>query len=76
MELLADENVETEWVQALSNGGHDIARVVDVEELGVSATDSNVLAGANQAESSPPDGRPVRFQRPTDRQSSRHRHCR
>ena len=24
MELLADENVETEWVQALSNGGHDM----------------------------------------------------
>ena len=48
MELLADENVETEWVQALSNGGHDIVRVVDVEELGVSATDSNVLAGATK----------------------------
>ena len=76
MDLLADENVETEWVQALSNGGHDIVRVVDVEELGVSATDSNVLAGANQAESSPPDGGPVRFQRPTDRRSSWHHHCR
>ena len=48
MELLADENIETEWVKALSDDGHDIVRVVDVEELGVSATDPNVLAGATQ----------------------------
>ena len=46
MDLLANENVETEWVQALRDNGHDVSRVVDVEELGVSATDPNVLAGA------------------------------
>lgn len=46
MDLLADENVETEWIQALRDDGHDVVRVVDVEELGVSATDSNVLTVA------------------------------
>ena len=39
MELLADENVETEWIQALRDDGHDVVRVVDVEDLGVSASD-------------------------------------
>jgi hypothetical protein len=39
MEFLADENVETEWVQALRDDGHDVIRVVDIEELGVKATD-------------------------------------
>jgi len=48
MQLLADENVETEWVQALRDDGHDVVRVVDVEGLGVSATDPEVLAGATQ----------------------------
>ena len=48
MDLLADENVETEWVQALRDDGHDVSRVVDIEELGVSATDPNILAGATQ----------------------------
>ena len=48
MDLLADENVETEWVQALRDDGHDVSRVVDIEELGASATDPNVLAGATQ----------------------------
>ena len=48
MELLADENVETEWVQALRDDGHDLVRVVNIEELGVSATDPEVLAGATQ----------------------------
>jgi len=43
MELLADENAETEWIHALRDDGHDVVRVVDVEELGVSATDPNVL---------------------------------
>ena len=41
MELLADENIETEWVQAL----HDVVRVVDVEKLGVSATDRTFSRG-------------------------------
>jgi len=46
MNLLADENVETEWLQALRDDGHDIVRVVDVDELGLSATDPDVLAVA------------------------------
>jgi predicted nuclease of predicted toxin-antitoxin system len=46
VELLADENVETEWVRALRDDGHDVVRVVDIEELGVSATDPNVLTAA------------------------------
>ena len=48
MELLADENIGAEWVQALHDDGHDVVRVVDIEELSVSATDPNVLAGATQ----------------------------
>jgi hypothetical protein len=48
MELLADENVDTEWVQALRDDGHDVLRVVDIEKLGVSATDPNVLMAAAQ----------------------------
>jgi len=48
MELIADENVETEWVQALRDDGHDVVRVVDIEGLGVSATDPEVLADAIQ----------------------------
>ena len=48
MELLADENIDTEWVQALRDDGHDVMRVVDIGELGVSATDPTVLAGATQ----------------------------
>lgn len=48
MDLLADENVETEWIQALRDDGHDVSRVVDIDALGVSATDPNVLAIATQ----------------------------
>lgn len=48
MDLLADENIQTEWIQALRDDGHDIIRVVDSEELGVSATDPDVLAVATQ----------------------------
>lgn len=48
MDLLADENVETEWVQALRDDGHNVVRVVHIEELGVSATDSDVLRVAIQ----------------------------
>lgn len=48
MELLADENIETEWIQALRDDGHDVVRVVDVEDLGVSATDPDVLAVATR----------------------------
>lgn len=48
MRILADENGETEWIQALRDDGHDVRRVVDVDELGVSATDPEVLAVARQ----------------------------
>ena len=48
MELFADENVETEWIQALRDDGHDIVRVVDIDALGVSATDPDVLAVATR----------------------------
>jgi len=48
MELLADENIETEWIQALRDDGHDIVRVVDSDTLGVSATDPDVLANATR----------------------------
>jgi predicted nuclease of predicted toxin-antitoxin system len=48
MELLADENVETEWIQALRDDGHKVVRVVDVEDLGVSASDPDVLAVATR----------------------------
>lgn len=48
MELLADENVETEWIQALRDDGPDLVRVVDIEDLGVSATDTDVLAVATR----------------------------
>lgn len=43
MEILADENVETEWIGALRDDGHDVVRVVDVEPPGVSAPDPEVL---------------------------------
>jgi hypothetical protein len=49
MELLADENVETEWIQTSRDDGHDVVRVVvDVEDLGVSASDPDVLAVATR----------------------------
>lgn len=46
MEILADENVETEWIGALQDDGHDVVRVVDIESLGVSAPDTEVLDAA------------------------------
>lgn len=48
MKLLADENIDTEWIQALRDDGHDVVRVVDVADLGVSATDPDVLAVATR----------------------------
>lgn len=48
MDLLTDENVETEWIQALRDDGHDVVRVVDIDELGPSATDPDVLAVTTQ----------------------------
>jgi hypothetical protein len=35
-----------QWVQAPRADGHEVLRVVDIEELGVSATDPNVLMAA------------------------------
>lgn len=48
MQFLADENVETEWIQALRDDGHDVRRVVDVDDLGGSAADPAVLAVATE----------------------------
>lgn len=48
MKLLADENVGTEWIHALRDDGHDVVRVVDVEGLGASATDPDVLTVATR----------------------------
>ncbi len=48
MELLADENIETEWIQALRDDGHDVVRVIDINDLGMSATDPDVLAVATR----------------------------
>lgn len=50
MELLADENVESEWIAALREDGHDIERVVDADGLGVSAPDEAILTEATKAE--------------------------
>jgi len=33
MELLSDENIETEWRQILRDDGHGVVRVVDVEDV-------------------------------------------
>lgn len=44
MELLADENVKPEWLQALLDDGHDVTRVVDLSDLGPSAVDRDILA--------------------------------
>ena len=46
MDLLADENVGTEWIQALDDDGHDVVRVVDVDDLGVSASDRMFTDGS------------------------------
>lgn len=50
MELVADENVKPEWIQALRDDGHDVSRVINIAELGVSATDPDVLRVATQQE--------------------------
>jgi len=46
VDLLADENAGTEWVQALRGDGHDVARVVDRPDLGIGAPDLEVIAVA------------------------------
>lgn len=48
MDLLADENVEPEWIQALEGDGHDVLSVVEAEELGASSPDADVLAATGR----------------------------
>jgi hypothetical protein len=48
VDLLADENADTEWVQALRGDGHDVARVVDRPDLGVGAPDAEVIGVATR----------------------------
>ena len=48
MDLLADENAGTEWVRALRNDGHDVARVVDLTDLGVGTPDSEIIVVATR----------------------------
>jgi hypothetical protein len=50
MELLADENVEAEWIQALREDGHDVRRVVDAVDLSVSTPDADVLSVATRTD--------------------------
>lgn len=50
MDVLADENVESEWIHALRDDGHEVRRVVDVDDLGVSAIDPDVLGFAARSE--------------------------
>ena len=46
MDVLADENVTSEWVQALVDDGYDVLRVADLGELGAGAPDARVLTAA------------------------------
>lgn len=48
MDLLADENANTEWVRALRDDGHDVARIVDRPDLGVGASDSEGITVATR----------------------------
>lgn len=50
MRLLADENVDTEWVRSLANDGHDVVRVFDDSTLGEGASDEAVLRRARAAD--------------------------
>lgn len=48
MEFLTDENIKTEWVQALRTLGHPTRRVVDVPELGLRSSDHDILDFASR----------------------------
>lgn len=50
MDILADENADAEWVNALRKDGHNIRRVSDIEGLGPSSTDKEVLETAVRKE--------------------------
>ena len=46
MRLLADENIDAEWIRALADNGHDIVRAVDAAPLEIGDLDPAVLAAA------------------------------
>jgi hypothetical protein len=46
MRLLADENIDAEWIRALADDGHDIVRAVDAAPLEIGDLDPAVLAAA------------------------------
>lgn len=46
MELIADVHVKTAYLTALRSEGYDIERVVDIEALGGTASDDEILAYA------------------------------
>lgn len=46
MRLLADVHVKQAYITALREEGHDVERVVDVAELGGTATDGEILSYA------------------------------
>lgn len=43
MRLLADENIDAEWIRALADNGHDIVRAVDAAPLEIGDLDPAVL---------------------------------
>ena len=46
MRLLADVHVKTAYINALRSEGHTVERVVDVDSLGPTATDSEIRSYA------------------------------
>ena len=46
MRLLADENIDAEWIRALTDDGHDIVRAVDAAPLEIGDPDPAVLEAA------------------------------
>lgn len=50
MELIADVHVKTAYLTALRSDGYEIDRVVDIEALGGTASDDEILAYAAENE--------------------------
>jgi hypothetical protein len=48
MKLLADVHVKTAYVTALRGDGHEVVRVVDVDGLGQTATDREIIVHAGK----------------------------
>lgn len=48
MDVLADENVEAEWIGALRDDGHDVRRAIEVVDPGT--PDDHLLAEATERE--------------------------